>query len=292
MPRPRLGATEPLLQDQCGKHLYSCSSFIRSFQKCPPPAVRVDCLYYFLPLLLPCMMASAAPTRKRERGEAPEDYARRDAFKAVRGTRKRLQSVPTAGITAHFFSVVYYALINVTRDLALKPIHTNAPRVYVFGPNAASDEQLRSRIELYDRGVDPELFVNLRTPLCWIPYNEQYLVCPSVGEVMLAKTYQLLGKIHNGKVYITDEARGVIVLLACHVPKDGDSVDHILWSQPLNDSRPNVRWGTWISQSFNRRPSTAVNGDALSIQVESLKTGACTLFSSQTLAAGYRGVSL
>lgn len=208
----------------------------------------------------PLVMVPKAPTRKRERGEAPEDYARRDAFKAARGTRERLQSAPTVGIMAHYFSVVYYALINVTRDLALKPIYTNAPRVYVFGPNAASDEQLRSRIELYDRGVDPELFVNLRTPLCWIPFNEQYLVCPSVGEVMTISSSQLVGSIHENKLRITTKFRknyyrSHMLLLACGKERPlGFTSDHIDFQYPLNDSINNLRWANYSRQAFNRRP--------------------------------------
>jgi|688.fasta_scaffold05845_12 hypothetical protein len=197
-------------------------------------------------------------TRKRARGEAPEDYAKRDAFKAARGTRERLQSAPTAGITAHFFSVVYYALINVTRELALKPIYTNARRVYVFGPRAASDDELRARIELYDRGVDPELFVNLRNPLCWVPFNDEYLVCPTVGEVVASSTGQLIGCLNNKKVtFAVDGAemqRSHVILIACKKPrKDGTTADHIKWDEPLNDSIDNLRWADLEQQLRNRR---------------------------------------
>jgi hypothetical protein len=206
-------------------------------------------------------------TRKRARGEAPEDYAKRDAFKAVRGTRERLQSAPTASITAHFFSIVYYALINVTRELALKPIYTNAPRVYVFGPHAASDDELRARIELYDRGVDPELFVNLRNPLCWLPYNDQYLVCPSVGEVLSLCSLSLCGNLRNSKITVhagdVHVERSHMVLLACRqYPRPGETADHKNPEQPLNDSRPNLSWKETVPQRFNQR-QTALKGQRM-----------------------------
>lgn len=211
-------------------------------------------------------------TRKRARGEAPEDYAKRDAFKAVRGTRERLQSVPTASITAHFFSIVYYALINVTRELALKPIQTMVPRVYVFGPRAAGDDELRARIDLYDRGVDPELFVNLRNPICWVPYNDQYLVCPSVGEVLNVKTNQLVGAIHSGHGKVHISASGNVSLPRIHVvlsatgllrPSEKHTGDHVNFTQPLNDSISNIRWATGEQQRDNQRiyPVTLRNED-------------------------------
>jgi hypothetical protein len=208
----------------------------------------------------------------------------------VRGTRERLQSAPTSSITTHFFSLVYYALINVTRELALNPIYTHAPRVYVFGPHAASDDDLRARIELYDRGVDPELFVNLRNPLCWIPYNEQYLVCPSVGEVMNASSSYLVGYERNSKIFVELNAKDVeryhIVYSASHGECCEARVDHIDWRYPINDSIDNLRPASMSVQNFNKRPAEFVSCRADTVHLlDALSGKELCQYASQTLAA-------
>ena len=191
---------------------------------------------------------------------------------AIKSTRERVaKHEGVKSVSVDQFSIVLYRFINVTRDLALKPIKGFAKTFkipftvsngnLVLNPlsksaRASLIDLLKERMELYDVGVSVDLVESLLDPTKWITYAD-YFVCLDVGEVMNPRG-KLIGSLQGGKVCMTfgnsRPQRSHIVLLASGQPRPSPqhTADHLIPSEPLNDSIANLRWATKSQQNINQ----------------------------------------
>lgn len=214
--------------------------------------------------------------RKRKNGSTSDNFVDRAARDATRNVRLRTRQAlrGTTEVTVDLFSIVMFALVRITRDMALRPIVTKQKRVYAFGPNLSDEHTLRNRIAVYDRGVHPQKWKLLQVPLAWIPCGDRMVACPSIGEIAIRKSGALLGTLINGKVSLSARgSRAQCVLYACgHAkPSENHTADHVDFTQPLNDSIDNLRWASMVEQVKNRRANTFVKSDATTIRIYNLE---------------------
>ena len=192
------------------------------------------------------------------------------AHQAIKAIRVRVDKHPEAKtIAVDLFSTVLYRFISVPKDLALKPINGYAttfqiPFVVDKGElflktlskaeRASLIDFLKERMGLYDVGVSIDLVENLLDPAQWTAYKDKW-VCLSIGEVMNSSG-KLLGSLMKNKICLSHPRtqRSHIVLLASGQarPSDQYTADHLIPSQPRNDSIGNLRWATKREQKINQ----------------------------------------
>ena len=199
----------------------------------------------------------------------------KSAHIAIKSTRDRAAKHDgVKSVVVDPFSIVLYRFIYVSKELALKPIKGCAKTFKIpfsvvkdklvlktlsKAERAALIELMKERMELYDVGVSLDLVENLLDPTKWVAYKDwNWWVCLSVGEVMNSSG-KLLGSLRDNRMVIqarniTTPQRYHIVLFASGQarPSPEHTADHLIPSQPLNDSITNLRWATNSEQRLNQ----------------------------------------
>ncbi len=198
----------------------------------------------------------------------------REEVLAFKSTRQRAEShANVKDVTCDSFSLVHFAAIGVTQDLALMDIYGYKASVYIPGKvvggkfivkkivGKALDEkllELTARIKVFDKGVDPVLASALLDSKEWKAFRG-YFVNAKVGEVM-NKAGKLLGCLKGTKIHLSDiykksdrpSRAGFILESTGVVFAPNETPDHIDSTQPLNDSISNLRPLDKSGQSSNR----------------------------------------
>ena len=204
--------------------------------------------------------------RKRVAGEVMKDFSGESQLK-----RQVLERPPDNGPPSLIYPETIEWAKTIDLKLALEPMFKYMPRLNAL---TSSYEDLFERLRTFDKGVDLDMVWVFRLREAWIPYQTEegkVLVNLDLGEVADLK-YNLLGFFLNGKIRVTiknkDYQRYNVILRADgQEPKEGETADHLDYTQPNNDSIYNLRWATNSDQILNRRQLEHVRNDAMTIRV-------------------------
>lgn len=216
--------------------------------------------------------------KKRQHDETREDFAKVSDIKKEIRLRKNCSE---ESFTHDELSLAAASILRFNVLLALKPI---IERRRVLNALTADDETLKTRIRLFNRGVNETLIYLYRDKSNWVKFRytddddtfDGFAIL-ELGEI-LRDNGVIVGTILNGKMMIhvgkKMRLRSHLILTASGRPRSNEhyTADHINYREPLNDSIFNLRWATYSEQVTNKREKTEHNITAMTVVVLNSET--------------------